>query len=101
MFNWDGEAKDFLDYLHKERNYSPNTVLAYQRDLLALRAFLEKQGLPIEVTVTEARLFLHHMQSENYSRRSIARKVSACTAFWKFRQRFYKVDANPWEYIST
>ncbi|MFC1477854.1 site-specific tyrosine recombinase/integron integrase [Candidatus Margulisiibacteriota bacterium] len=102
MTRWKQEVQAFLDYLHKERNFSANTVLAYQRDLSHLQTFLSEKKLSDNVTVTEARLFLRHLEEKKYSRRSVARKVSACKSFWKFRQRFYNAGStNPWEYIST
>jgi len=99
--HWTHDIPAFLDYLHKERHYSKNTILAYQRDLAHLQRFLNRQNITSTITLAEARLFLRHLEEKGYSRRSTARKVSACKAFWKFRERFQDTTTNPWELIST
>lgn len=48
---------DFLDYLLKIKNYSPNTVKAYSSDLLCFFKFL-KQYLAIPVKVKDFSIFL-------------------------------------------
>ena len=103
--NWDKQIPGFIDYLLKERNYSINTALAYQRDLAHLFGFFKKQNISSAITITEARKYLRFLEEKEFSRRSIARKISACKAFWRFLGRFSvdsaKAQTNPWALLST
>lgn len=103
--SWDKQIPGFIDYLQKERNYSINTALAYQRDLDHLLKFFKQQNITSNITITEARQYLRHLEEKTFSRRSIARKISACKAFWRYLSRFSGespgAQTNPWALLST
>ena len=94
------EVSDFLLHLEKERNVSPNTVLAYRRDL---GVFVEYLG---EYYGTEAwswqgidrlaiRGFLGHLTRRGLGKRSISRALSVVRSFYRFMHRNEIVEANP------
>lgn len=94
------EVMDFLVHLAKERDVSPNTVKAYERDLRELTAFLGHyygeagwswQG----VDRLAMRGFLGHLARRGLSKRSIARNLSAVRSFYRFLHRNELVEANP------
>ena len=95
-----GEVADFLLHLEKERNVSPNTVLAYRRDL---GVFVEYLG---EYYGTESwswqgidrlaiRGFLGHLTRRGLGKRSISRALSVVRSFFRFLHRNEVVEANP------
>ncbi len=94
------ETLDFLLHLEKERNVSPNTVIAYRRDLDVFVEFLGEyygtagwtwQG----VDRIAIRGFLGHLTRRGLSKRSISRALSVVRSFFRFMHRNEIVDANP------
>ncbi len=94
------EITDYLRWLEKERNDSPNTVLAYRRDLSAFTKFLNDYygggswswgGLDR----LAIRGFMGQLDRGGLSKRSIARALSAVRSFYKFLHTNEVVEANP------
>ena len=94
------EIKEYLDHLAKERDVSPNTVRAYDRDLDDFAAFLSRyygerpwswQGID-RLTM---RAFLGHLSKRGLSKRSMARTLSAVRSFYRYMHRNEIVDTNP------
>lgn len=90
----------FLEYLEKERDDSPNTVLAYRRDLTSFVDFLSgyygSEGWSWEgVDRLAMRGFMGHLARRRLSKRSIARSLSAVRSFYRFMHRNEMVEANP------
>lgn len=81
----------FLSYLKDQKNYSAHTLTAYKNDLAALADFLEKTN---SVSFDDANLteFLSYLKNQNYSNRSIARKISAVKCFLKYLKRTGKLS---------
>lgn len=90
---------EYLEHLEKERQVSPNTVKAYQRDLDAFVEFcgrhyagdwswekIDRQGL---------RAFLGELQRRGLTKRSAARALSALRSFYRYLQVHHGMDANP------
>lgn len=73
----------FLEYLESEKNYSPHTIMAYQKDIEDLQYFLN----PIELQYASKKNiknFLAHLLQSNQHERSINRKLSAVKTFYQF-----------------
>src|SRR5215217_719314 len=94
------EIADYLEHLAKERDVSPNTVRAYERDLREFVAFLGRyyggdawtwQG----IDRIAMRGFLGHLSKRGLGKRSMARTLSAIRSFYKYLHRNEIVDANP------
>src|SRR5687767_7234913 len=94
------EVADFLMHLEKERNVSPNTVLAYRRDLGVFVEYLGEyygtapwswQG----IDRLAIRGFLGHLTRRGLGKRSISRALSVVRSFFRFLHRNEVVDANP------
>jgi integrase/recombinase XerC len=94
------EVADYLDHLAKERDVSPNTVRAYERDLSEFVEFLGKyyggsawswQG----IDRIAMRAFLGQLSKRGLSKRSMARTLSAIRSFYKYLHRNEIVEANP------
>ena len=94
------EVTDFLLHLEKERDVSPNTLVAYGRDLREFVGYLGRyygvgawswQG----VDRLAIRGFLAHLTRRGLSKRSIARALSAVRSFYRHLHRNEVVEANP------
>ena len=95
------EVDEFLKYLADERNDSPNTVQAYQRDLAAFQRFCDAYfgGRNAWDWSTVDRLamraFMGDLQRRGLVKRSVARAVSALRTFYRFLGTRYGVEVNP------
>jgi len=96
----DDKVADYLDHLAKERDVSPNTVTAYDRDLREFVGFLSRyyggaawswQG----VDRIAMRGFLGHLSKRGLGKRSMARTLSAIRSFYRYLHRNEIVDTNP------
>jgi integrase/recombinase XerC len=94
------EVADYLAHLEKERDVSPNTVLAYTRDLSAFVDYLGRYFSGAswsweQVDRIAMRGFLGHLSKRGLSKRSMARTLSAVRSFYRYLHRNEIVDANP------
>jgi integrase/recombinase XerC len=91
------QVESFLNYLKNERNYSPHTLSNYGRDLHFLTAFIKDK----KIDRLTAREYLLALEKNNYSRRSIARKLSAARSFFRYLIREKKTKENPFQNLIT
>ena len=93
------EISDFVTFLSKERNDSPHTVKAYERDLTAFAAFCEDYyGGPWSwagVDRLAVRGFLAAEQQRGLGKRSVARALSALRTFYRFLNATRGLEVNP------
>ncbi|MBI4500265.1 MAG: tyrosine recombinase XerC [Gemmatimonadetes bacterium] len=94
------EIAEFLDFLSKERNDSPNTVAAYGRDLTAFQSFCseyfgERKWSWSGVDRLAIRSFMGELQRRGQSKRSAARAISALRTFYGFLAARHGLVANP------
>ena len=83
----------FLDYLRYEKNYSANTIKAYQRDL---NEFISQSNTSInEVKDSEIAMFLGKLHASGKSTRSINRALSTLRSFFNFLSSKNIVPSNP------
>ncbi len=91
--------EEYLRYLVAERNASPHTLRNYRTDLRQFLAYLgERQGGAPSVQAVDAlavRGFLARLHAERLARTSIARKLAALRAFFRFLCRSGRLSANP------
>jgi len=95
-----GDVRDYLDHLAKERDVSPNTVRAYTRDLADFVEFLTRYYGGAEwswqgVDRLAMRGFLGHLSRRGLGKRSMARTLSAVRSFYRYLHRNEIVDTNP------
>jgi integrase/recombinase XerD len=86
----------YLAYLRDVRRMSPNTVESYARDLAALSAFAEKQGL--DATALDRRAleaFVRSLMAGGLSPRSTARAVACVRGFYKFLAVEQRRESSP------
>ena len=94
------DVEEFLRHLAKERDVSPNTVIAYQRDLAEFVAFLGSyygtgawswEG----VDRLAMRGFLAHLNRRGVGKRTISRTLSGVRSFYRWMHRNEMVESNP------
>ena len=100
------QVTDFLLHLEKERDVSPNTVLAYARDLDLFTGYLASQSRSetpdlLAVDRLLMRGFLGFLTRRGLGKRSIARALSALRTFYRFLQREDLIDVNPARAVSA
>ena len=85
------DIKAFLDYLAKEKRYSPNTLAAYRGDLNQLAAYAKSEGLkecadPLNVRLNAELLsgYLRSLNERKYAPSTLARKIATAKSFLKF-----------------
>jgi integrase/recombinase XerC len=93
-------VEEYLRHLEKERDVSPNTVLAYRRDLHDFVAHLGSYYGTAEwswegVDRLAMRGFLAHLQRRGVGKRSMARSLSAVRSFYRWMHRNEMVESNP------
>ena len=96
----------YVNYLRYERNASPHTVRNYRSDLLQFRNYLAQgRATPaVDVKSVDAlriRGFLGVLFEKQEKKSSIARKLSAVRAFFKFLRREGVLAENPSTVVST
>lgn len=95
------EVEQFVLYLAKERNDSPNTVRAYTRDLDLFQAFCDDYfGGPKRwnwetVDRLAIRAFMGELTKRGMRKRSVARAVSALRTFYRFLDLRHGTQVNP------
>ena len=93
------EITEFVTFLAKERNDSPHTVKAYERDVSAFAAFCQDYyGGPwtwAGVDRLAIRGFLAAEQQRGVGKRSMARALSALRTFYRFLNATRGIEVNP------
>jgi integrase/recombinase XerD len=80
-------VRSFLNYLRVEKGLSPNTILAYGRDLKKFQAFSEVHRRPLKQINREHIVdFLASLYRSGLDSRSVARHLVALRHFFRFAQ---------------
>lgn len=89
---------EFLQYLKFEKRYSPNTVLAYKNDLIQFKDFIATEFSLDDVkhiTHFHIRTWLVTFKDSKMTAKTINRKASGLSSFFKFLMRHSIVEKNP------
>jgi integrase/recombinase XerC len=98
--------EEFLRYVRAERRLSAHTEAAYRRDLDDFTAFLcGHMDLPAwgwrDVDRLDIRSWLGDLDGRGLKRSTVARKLSAVRAFYRFLHRIDAVSHNPARLVRT
>ncbi len=98
-------VSDFLRYVRTERRLSPHTEAAYRRDLNDFSSFLAAHMESADwswadVDRLDIRAWLGDLEERRKRRRStVARKLSAVRAFFRFLHRTEHIAFNPARFV--
>ena len=96
----------YIAYLQYERNASPHTIRNYRSDLLQFRDYLRSTQEEADVSIKTVdalriRGFLSSLYEREKKKTSIARKLAAVRAFYKFLAREHFLAESPAAAVST
>ena len=96
----------YLEHLEGEQNVSPETLRAYERDLLRFHRFVATDFLgfepaPKDVDALAVRSFLAAMTREGLAKRSQGRALAAVRSLFRFACREGTLPANPAQGVKT
>ena len=90
--------KSFLNYLQFEKRVSPNTITAYQNDLLQFSDFLEKtypDELIEKAPYSIIRSWIIELVEHDVDPRSVNRKMACLRSFYKFLMKKEVISIDP------
>ncbi|MFH1479339.1 MAG: tyrosine recombinase XerC [Candidatus Omnitrophota bacterium] len=90
----------FIVYLKIEKNASEHTIINYQIDLKDFNGILKDKPLE-KINHIDVRLFLAKMKERDFSKRTIARKMSSLKSFFRFLCREGYIATNPASMLQT
>lgn len=96
--------ESFISFIQNEKRYSPNTVLAYRKDL---EQFLEYMASEYDVNEakdikhTFIRSWIVQLMEQSVTARSINRKLSSLKSFFKYLIRNAVVESSPMAKITA
>lgn len=87
--NFNKYIQEYLSYLKVSLNYSPHTITSYENDLKQFENFLTltfgKDDFDLnDLELTILKSFVAGLFDEDYSNRSISRKISLLKSFFKY-----------------
>lgn len=95
------DIEKFIKYLKEQKNYSKYTISTYEEDLYFLKTYLEKEGISyLDVDYSVIRLYFNYLDSFNYSKNTIAKKITSARSFYKYLARNNKIKSNPFALCS-
>jgi len=92
----------FLSYLELEKNFSPNTLISYKRDIVQFCNFLKnsnKQTDILKIDTLSIKKWIIDLSLSKNSKKTLARKISTLKSFFKFVQKNKIIEFNPVEMI--
>lgn len=98
----EGVITSYLNYLRVEKGLSPNTILAYKRDLRKFQLFAEKHAWSLpEISRDNLVDYLTFLYRSGLDSRSVARHVVSVRNFFKFAQVEGFVPEDPSANVET
>lgn len=87
----------FFEYLRTEKRYSEHTLVSYQKDLLQFLEFsgIQKKSELAEVRSSVVRGWIVDLMENDFTARSVNRKLSTLRTFFKFLMKEGLIDHNP------
>lgn len=95
-------VKSYTRYLKLERNYSPNTLAAYQNDLGWLLSFCEQQEMnPLDMQLEDLQHFAVQLHEHQIGPTSQARILSGIRSFYKYLLLSGEIEQDPTELLES
>jgi len=86
----------FISFL-KEKRKASATILAYGKDIDQLITFLDKNGKTSlsEVKQADLEAFIESLNKENYTQKSVSRKINSIKTFYRFLKQGETITEDP------
>lgn len=95
------DLENYLKYLKYNKNYSENTIISYEEDIIEYLNYLERECLSLyDVKYSDIRFLLEYYNSLKLKNVSIRRKISSLKGFYKYLCREGKTLDNPFSYVT-
>lgn len=95
-------VRAYLRYLKLQRNFTPNTVDAYERDLQKLLTYLEGEGIDaVNVELEDLQHFAASLHDIGVTARSQCRILSGIRSFYKFLVTDGYIQDDPTELLES
>lgn len=95
------DLENYLKYLRYNKNYSENTLISYEEDILEYLEYLKKESLDVyDVKYSDLRFLLDYYNSKKNKSTSIRRKISSLKGFYKYLCRNGLIKDNPFSYVT-
>ncbi len=93
-------VNQYLRYLKLERNYSPNTILAYEHDILYLLHYCREEGKSLlTLSLQDLQAFSQTLHKQGIKARSQARILSGVRSFYRFLTLDGYIEEDPSELL--
>lgn len=91
------DLTSYIEYLQLEKNYSPHTILAYEKDLNQFNSFLKEEGVleVNEVNYSLIRGWVTSLLENGSSHRTVNRKMSSLKSYFKFLLKVGEITSSP------
>ncbi len=100
--------KEYIEYLDKVKHASANTKVCVKRDLEALKLYLSDSfpkegdaGNIIKATPTVLNGYLMVLEQGNFSKATVARRISSVRGFYRFLLEKHYIDTLPIQHLKT
>ncbi len=92
------KLQDFLQHLRFEKRFSPHTLTAYKKDIENFTGYISSEyniTTIAAVTHFHIRGWLAGMKEDKYTARTLNRKLSSLSAFFKYLRKTGQTENNP------
>lgn len=94
--------EDFIKYLEVQKNYSPNTILNYRKDLDEYYDFLNDNNYSFnDMDYKKCTNYLLFLDKKNLKKTSISRRLSSLRTFYKYLVLNSVLETNPFNLVSS
>lgn len=94
------EIENYINYLRFERNYSPNTLRSYSRDLMDFYKYCKEKDLDF-TNKRNIRSYIQFIAQKNYKNSTFVRKVISLRSFFEYLLTFEKINEDLTVFIPT
>lgn len=92
----------FIRYLQFEKRFSPNTVIAYKKDLYQFSEFINSiEPDLLLISHQQVRTWIVSLMDNGIEPKSINRKISSLRSFYKFLQREGLINSSPMLHVKA
>lgn len=88
----------FLDHISHEKNYSPHTCIAYEKDLIDFKDFCKTHfelNIIENVDYSHIRTWIVSLVQDQITNRTVNRKISALRSYYKFLLKTETIKISP------